>query len=71
MDQIEIALALAIGFAGGYGLRSVISAVRRRRAYQLRRANALRSVAAARLFANRDSNTQTVTTIPLSPSEAP
>jgi hypothetical protein len=69
MDQFEIALASAIGFAGGYALRSAISAVRRRRAYQLRRANALRSVAAARIFANSD--TQTATAIPLSPSEAP
>jgi hypothetical protein len=72
MDQIEtalaIALALVVGFAGGYALRSAISARRRRRVYQLRRANALREIEVARAFATRDADT---TMISLSPSKMP
>lgn len=68
MYEIEIAIALLIGFAGGYALRSAISARRRRRVYRLRRENALRENQAARVFATRDADT---TMISLSPSEMP
>jgi hypothetical protein len=70
MDQIEIALAVVIGFAGGYALRSAISAGRRRKFYRLRRADALRAFEAARVFATEDSNTRTATMITLSPPQA-
>lgn len=68
MYEIEIALALVIGFAGGYALRSQISALRRRRVYRLRRENARREIEAARFFATREDETAM---IGLSPSERP
>jgi len=68
MYEIEIAIALVVGFAGGYALRSAISARRRRRVYQQRRENALREIEAARAFATRDADT---TMVSISPSEMP
>ncbi len=44
MDQLEIALALLVGFAGGYALRSAISSRRRRRIQRLRRKEAIRAI---------------------------
>jgi hypothetical protein len=60
MDQIEIALAiaLAIGFAGGYALRSMMSARRRRRFQRQRREEELRAVEAGRAQAMKDKETQ-------------
>lgn len=60
MDQIEIALAiaLAIGFAGGYALRSMMSARRRRRFQRQRREEELRAVEAGRAQAMKDRETQ-------------
>jgi len=71
MYEIEIALSLVIGFAGGYALRSAISARRRRRVYQLRREYALREIEVARVLATENADTQMATMITLSPSEMP
>jgi len=40
--ELEIPIALILGFAAGYTVRAVISFVRRRKAYRLRHAEALR-----------------------------
>ena len=40
--ELEIPIALIVGFAAGYTVRAVISFVRRRKAYRLRHAEALR-----------------------------
>jgi hypothetical protein len=58
MDLIEIGLSLIVGFAGGYALRAAISAARRRKASQLRRADLLRASEVARTAATGlDQNT--------------
>ena len=41
--ELEIPIALILGFAAGYTVRAVISFVRRRKAYRLRHAEALRA----------------------------
>jgi hypothetical protein len=55
MDSVEIAISFVIGFAGGYVLRAVISAVRRRKAYRWRQERARRAeVEAARLLSRAE-----------------
>ena len=72
MDQSEIALAvtlaLIIGFAGGYAVRSAISARRRQRFQRLRRADAFLVVEAGKARTMRNEYDQLPIT--LAPSEA-
>jgi hypothetical protein len=67
MDQIEIALALAIGFAGGYAVRSAISARRRRIFYRLRQAEALRAIEDGKALALKHGDGQAQIAITLAP----
>jgi len=48
--ELEIPIALIVGFAAGYAVRAVISFVRRRKAYRLRHAEALRAAEASNNF---------------------
>ena len=48
--ELEIPIALIVGFAAGYAVRAVISFVRRRKAYRLRHAEALRVAEASNNF---------------------
>jgi hypothetical protein len=74
MDQVEIALAIAlalvVGFAGGYAVRSAISARRRRKFQRLRRADALRAIEADKALAVKNEYDRAPVTTTLAPSEA-
>jgi hypothetical protein len=48
--ELEIPIALIVGFAAGYTVRAVISFVRRRKAFRLRHAEALRVAEASNNF---------------------
>jgi hypothetical protein len=48
--EFEIPIVLIVGFAAGYAVRAVISFVRRRKAYRLRHAEALRAAEASNNF---------------------